>query len=119
MGSPAAPWRTELARHNLLAAVDAAVFCVDVGYRKPHRAPFERALAVLGVRAAESFFVGDDPRWDVIGAEQAGIQPILLAPKRPVAQGSASAHHRAHAQPGVPDTVPVVTSLAEVLRAVR
>jgi FMN phosphatase YigB (HAD superfamily) len=29
-GSPAAPWRAELARHKLLAAVDAAVFCVEV-----------------------------------------------------------------------------------------
>ncbi len=49
-GSPAAPWRTELARHNLLAAVDAAVFCVDVGFRKPHRAPFDLALSALECR---------------------------------------------------------------------
>lgn len=53
-GSPAQSWRAELARHNLLAAVDAAVFCVDVGYRKPHRAPFDRALSLLGVRAEEA-----------------------------------------------------------------
>jgi FMN phosphatase YigB (HAD superfamily) len=81
-GSPAQPWRAELARHHLLAAVDAAVFCVDVGYRKPHRAPFERALSLVGARAAEAFFVGDDPRWDVTGAELAGIRPILLAPAK-------------------------------------
>jgi HAD superfamily hydrolase (TIGR01509 family) len=103
-GSPAAPWRTELERHNLLAAVDAAVFCVDVGFRKPHRAPFEQALSRLGLGAAEAFFVGDDPRWDVAGAEQAGLQPILLAAKRPK---------------GVADTVPIATSLAEVVRLVR
>ena len=46
-GSPASAWRTELARHGLLECVDAVVFCVEVGWRKPHRAPFDRALALL------------------------------------------------------------------------
>ena len=46
-GSPAPPWRDELAHHGLLTAVDAVVFCVDVGYRKPHRAPFARASRVF------------------------------------------------------------------------
>ncbi len=82
-GSPAARWRAELARHGLLTAVDAAVFCVDVGFRKPHRAPFERALNLIGARAEEAVFVGDDPRWDVLGARQAGIRPILLAKAMP------------------------------------
>jgi putative hydrolase of the HAD superfamily len=98
-GSPAQPWRAELARHNLLAAVDAAVFCVDVGYRKPHRAPFDRALSLLGARADEAFFVGDDPRWDVAGAERAGIRPILLASARTSA---------------VPDTIPIARNLQDV-----
>jgi FMN phosphatase YigB (HAD superfamily) len=98
-GSPAQLWRAELARHNLLAAVDAAVFCVDVGYRKPHRAPFDRALSLLGARAEGAFFVGDDPRWDVAGAQLAGIRPVLLAPARPAA---------------VPDTVPIARNLQEV-----
>jgi HAD superfamily hydrolase (TIGR01509 family) len=88
-GSPSAPWRAELARHNLLSAVDAVVFCADVGYRKPHRAPFDRALALLEVRAADAVFVGDDPRWDVAGAEQAGIRPLLLAPKSTAAVSDA------------------------------
>ncbi len=102
-GSPAHAWRVELARHGLLAAVDAAVFCTDVGYRKPHPAPIERALNLLGVRAAEAVFVGDDPRWDVAGAQRAGVRPILLAP-----------------QPTEPrtDAVPIATNLREVLEHV-
>jgi FMN phosphatase YigB (HAD superfamily) len=99
-GSPAQPWRAELARHNLLAAVDAAVFCVEVGYRKPHRAPFDRALSLLGARAEDAFFVGDDPRWDVAGAELAGIRPILLGSARTSA---------------VPDSIPLATNLRDVL----
>jgi FMN phosphatase YigB (HAD superfamily) len=79
-GSPADAWRRELQRHGLLDRVDATVFCMDVGWRKPHRAPFDRALSLLGVRPTEAMFVGDDPRWDTIGAEGAGLRPVLLAP---------------------------------------
>jgi putative hydrolase of the HAD superfamily len=77
-GSPASPWKAELARHGLLDQVDAVVFCVDVGWRKPHPAPFQRALAHLEVPASEAIFVGDDPRWDVLGAESVGLRPLLL-----------------------------------------
>jgi putative hydrolase of the HAD superfamily len=78
-GSPASVWREELRRHGLLDKVDATVFCMDVGWRKPHRAPFDRALALLEVEAAEALFVGDDHRWDVVGAQNAGLCPVLLA----------------------------------------
>jgi putative hydrolase of the HAD superfamily len=77
-GSSADMWREELARHGLLDRVDAAVFCMDVGWRKPHRAPFDRALSLLGVAPAEAMFVGDDHRWDVTGARNAGLRPVLL-----------------------------------------
>lgn len=77
-GSPADAWRAELARHGLLDKVDATVFCMDVGWRKPHRAPFEQALSLLVVAAADALFVGDDHRWDIIGAQNAGLRPVLL-----------------------------------------
>jgi len=77
-GSPAPPWKAELARHGLLDHVDAVVFCVDVGWRKPHPAPFQRALAHLEVPASKAIFVGDDPRWDILGAERVGLRPLLL-----------------------------------------
>jgi HAD superfamily hydrolase (TIGR01509 family) len=99
-GSPAQAWRAELARHGLLGAVDATVFCMDVGYRKPHPAPFERALSLLGVRAAEAVFVGDDPRWDIAGAQRVGVRPILLAPTR---------------IEGIADTLPIAENLQKVL----
>ena len=76
-GSSGRAWRSELARHGLLA--DAVVFCTDVGWRKPHPAPFRRALDILDVPAQEAVFVGDDPLWDVEGANGAGVRPILLA----------------------------------------
>ena len=77
-GSPADAWRAELTRHGLLDKVDATVFCVDVGWRKPHRAPFDRALSLLEVAPADALFVGDDHRWDIVGAQNAGLRPVLL-----------------------------------------
>ena len=71
-GSSATAWRDELVRHGLLQRVDASVFCGDVGWRKPNPAPFQRALELLEVVPAEAIFVGDDARWDVIGAQNAG-----------------------------------------------
>ena len=78
-GSAGGAWRLELARYGLLDAVDAVVFCTDVGWRKPHPTPFRRALEILGVSTKEAVFVGDDPVWDVEGANGAGLKPILLA----------------------------------------
>jgi len=82
-GSPAHDWRAELNRHGLLDKVDATVFCMDVGWRKPHRAPFDRALSLLDVAPADALFVGDDHRWDIVGAQNAGLRPVLLEPGAP------------------------------------
>jgi HAD superfamily hydrolase (TIGR01509 family) len=87
-GSSGRAWRSELSRHDLLQAVDAVVFCTDVGWRKPHPTLFRRALQMLGASATDAVFVGDDPVWDVEGADAAGLRPILLA-SRPHQRGSA------------------------------
>jgi putative hydrolase of the HAD superfamily len=103
-GSAAAPWRDELNRHGLLDAVDATVFCVDAGFRKPHPAPIRRALEALNVSSGDAIFVGDDVRWDVLGARAAGVCPLLLMP---AGAGDAS-----------PDGVPLIHSLKDVLEYV-
>jgi putative hydrolase of the HAD superfamily len=77
-GSSASLWRQELTRHGLLERVDAAVFCGDVGWRKPNPAPFNRALELLQVAPQDALFVGDDVRWDLVGAQNAGLRPVLL-----------------------------------------
>jgi len=60
--------------------VDASVLCGDVGWRKPNPAPFQRALELVHVAPADAIFLGDDPRWDVIGAQNAGLRALLLCP---------------------------------------
>jgi putative hydrolase of the HAD superfamily len=84
-GSSGRAWRAELQRYNLLDALDAVVFCVDVGWRKPHPTPFRRALEILGASADNAVFVGDDPVWDIQGADAIGLRPILLAGQSPPA----------------------------------
>ncbi|HET8699672.1 MAG TPA: HAD family hydrolase [Gammaproteobacteria bacterium] len=77
-GSSAKAWRNELDRLGLLDNLDEVAFCVDVGWRKPHRAVFDYALQRLGVRASRALFVGDDAKWDIEGARRAGLIPVLL-----------------------------------------
>jgi putative hydrolase of the HAD superfamily len=77
-GSPGDLWREELARLGLAGEVDLAVFCSDVGWRKPAAAIFEYTLARLDARPADCFFVGDNPRWDVAGPRRVGIEALLL-----------------------------------------
>jgi putative hydrolase of the HAD superfamily len=61
--------------------VDATVFCVDVGWRKPAPQIFQHALSLLDVDARDSVFVGDDLRQDVAGAVRSGLRPILIDPR--------------------------------------
>jgi putative hydrolase of the HAD superfamily len=77
-GSPAGLWRQELDRLGLSQLVDGAVFCRDVGWRKPDPRVFTHALALLGVEVGDALFVGDDPRWDIEGPRALGMKATLL-----------------------------------------
>ncbi|HEV2010872.1 MAG TPA: HAD family hydrolase [Candidatus Limnocylindria bacterium] len=65
-------WR----RVGLGDAIDAVVSSHDVGWRKPHRAMFERALKLAAVDPARAFMVGDDPDLDIWGAQSLGIRAV-------------------------------------------
>jgi putative hydrolase of the HAD superfamily len=77
-GSPATLWREELDRLGLQQWVDAAVFCHDVGWRKPARQIFEFTLHKLKADAEDCIFVGDNPKWDLLGPQTVGIDGILI-----------------------------------------
>jgi len=77
-GSPRGFWHEELERHGLAEAVDYSVFCMDVGWRKPAPAIFNRICARLDVKPEECMFVGDEPRWDYDGAQAVGMRAVLL-----------------------------------------
>lgn len=77
-GSPANLWREHLKQLGLSKSFDAVVFCRDVGWRKPAKQIFEHTLQKLDALPQQSIFVGDDPRWDIVGPEAVGIYPILI-----------------------------------------
>ena len=47
---------------------------------KPFKSGYLKALDMLGVKASEALFVGDQIFTDVIGAKNTGIYSILIEP---------------------------------------
>jgi FMN phosphatase YigB (HAD superfamily) len=52
---------------------DVIVVSDDVGWRKPRREIFDRALTALAVAPADALFVGDRADIDVVGAQRLGM----------------------------------------------
>jgi len=63
--------------HRYFAMILAAG---EVGVSKPHPGIFRAALERMEASAEESLYVGDNYWADVLGAEGAGIRPVLLDP---------------------------------------
>jgi len=54
----------------------------EVGVHKPDPGIFTAALERIEARAEASVYVGDNYWADVLGAQRAGLRPILLDPYR-------------------------------------
>ncbi|MEX0783012.1 MAG: HAD family hydrolase [Dehalococcoidia bacterium] len=67
-----------LSRLGIAGYVDSLVTSVDVGFGKPHPAPYQRALADLKLQPHEAIFVGDREETDIAGARAAGMRAVLL-----------------------------------------
>jgi len=68
--------RGDLEAWGLAERLDTVVLSSEVGKRKPHPAPFERALRELGVDPGRALFVGDSRNHDVKGAAEAGMATV-------------------------------------------
>ena len=68
--------RVDLAAWGLAHRLDAVVLSSEVGKRKPHPEPFERALGALGVDPGQALFVGDSRYHDVKGAGELGMTTV-------------------------------------------
>lgn len=67
---------------ELRSHFDLVLASGEVGTRKPDPDIFVAALDRIGARAQESLYVGDNYWADVIGAQRAGVTPVLLDPHR-------------------------------------
>ena len=94
-------------RVGLADAIDAIVTSHSVGWQKPHRRIFERALELARAAPNEAVMVGDRLDADVWGASRLGIRTVL--------------RRTSHEQPAVDATPDAViddlTELPAVLRA--
>jgi HAD superfamily hydrolase (TIGR01549 family) len=71
---------------------------------KPDPRPFHQCLDKLGILPSEAVYIGDDWRIDICGAKDAGMHAIWLK------------HHTVQRNwPEIEDSVPVITSLEELL----
>ena len=69
--------RAMLRRHGIEDVMRSVVVSADEGWRKPHRALFEKALRETGAAAHEAVFIGDSPWHDVAGAQAVGMRTVL------------------------------------------
>lgn len=81
-------FRTDLAAVGLDIGWDAMSISVEVGYLKPHPAPFEHALRELGLPAERAVMVGNSLLEDVGGAQPLGMRAAWKR-SRPDAEGVA------------------------------
>lgn len=61
----------------LSSLIDIALTSVDVGYRKPNSAGFQKLMTALQVSPDEMVYVGDEQK-DIIGANRLGITSVLI-----------------------------------------
>ena len=99
-GSPAVLWREEIGRLGLCGMVDGAVFCRDVGWRKPAKQIFEFALQKFNTSPENCVFVGDNPKWDLMGSEAVGMTAILIDRQGTVRDPTARPIRNLHELPG-------------------
>lgn len=76
------PCQEELAQLGLLEFFDLALTAGEANAWKPDPAIFTQALERLGASANAAIYVGDNYYADVVGANLAGLQPVLLDPQQ-------------------------------------
>ncbi|HTX44273.1 MAG TPA: HAD family hydrolase [Methanocella sp.] len=102
--------------HGILGYFDSTVFSNEVGYVKPNRRIFERALEGLGSGAARTVHVGDSVLLDVYGARTAGMRSILFTKYSERFDRYASRYYDAQGRCGTPDaTVERLTDVGAAL----
>jgi putative hydrolase of the HAD superfamily len=74
------PFQDTLDSHHLSEFFPYSLAAGEVDIYKPEPGVFEHALKQLNVTARETVYVGDNYYADVVGAQRAGLQPVLYDP---------------------------------------
>lgn len=73
-----------------------------IGYAKPHSGAFQHVVEDLKISPQEILHVGDTPDEDILGAQQANIRAVCI--------------DRRGINRSIPDEIPVISSLNELLK---
>lgn len=88
--------REILALNGLLEWFDPVIVSEEIGYRKPGRAAFDRALELTGEPAGRILFIGDSLEHDVAGARGCKLEVAWIQPQ---GKGATSKGAKAQSQP--------------------
>ena len=72
----AAPQRAKVVRFALVHRFDHIQIEGEHGFGKPEEQAYTHAMAVLGVSPRETWMVGDNLEWEVVGPQRLGIHAI-------------------------------------------
>lgn len=72
------PMDSYLEKIGLLPYLDLSLAAGEVGFWKPDARIFEHGVQRLGCFPAEVIYVGDNYYADILGAQQAGLKPVLV-----------------------------------------
>ena len=75
------PCQPECEELGLLHYFDFAYVAAEVDAWKPNPRIFDRALEISGSSPEQTVYVGDNYYADILGAQNAGLQPVLLDEK--------------------------------------
>jgi HAD superfamily hydrolase (TIGR01549 family) len=75
------PFQEQLETLGLDSYFECTVAAGEINSWKPDPVIFQHALHELGAEPGKTVYVGDNYYADVIGAQRAGLQPILLDPQ--------------------------------------
>jgi HAD superfamily hydrolase (TIGR01662 family) len=70
--------RRVLRRLDMERYFDPIVISSEIGYRKPEREIFDKALGEAGVAPSRALYIGDKLAVDVKGASRAGLNAVLI-----------------------------------------
>lgn len=76
------PCDDQLERLGLLQYFDFTLVAGEIGSWKPDRRIFNHAIQRLEIYPEQALYVGDNYFADVIGAQNADLQPVLIDPKK-------------------------------------
>jgi putative hydrolase of the HAD superfamily len=96
---------------GLTPLFDAIIISGEIGFRKPNPLVFQELCGHLGVLETQIMHVGDDPEADILGALNAGIQPVWVMHGQGTSFGGALPQ-----EPALPvGDVPTISNWQELL----